>query len=214
MPACEEACRLGGLELVGLQEVGGVRVGVLALQGDVVEHMQMTEAAGAEAVAVRYSREIQGLDGLIIPGGESTTVGKLMERFGFVEEIRRQAARGLGVFGTCTGLILLSRDIEGSGQVRLGLMDFVVKRNAFGRQVDSFEAAIDIPAIGSPPMRAVFIRAPYILSVGPGADVLARFEDKIVLARQGRHLACAFHPEVTSDTRLHRYFLDMLGGTV
>ena len=172
----------------------------------------MTGAAGAEAVEVRYSSQIDGLDGLIIPGGESTTVGKLMERFGFLDEIRKHAARGLGVFGTCTGLILLAREVENSGQVRLGLMDFEVKRNAFGRQVDSFEADIEIPAIGGPPMRAVFIRAPYILSVGPGVEVLARFEDKIVLARQGRHLACAFHPEVTSDTRLHRYFLDTLAG--
>ncbi|MDI7248142.1 MAG: pyridoxal 5'-phosphate synthase glutaminase subunit PdxT [Bacillota bacterium] len=189
-----------------------MRVGVLALQGDVAEHLSMTGAAGAEAVEVRYSSQIDGLDGLIIPGGESTTVGKLMERFGFLDEIRKHAARGLGVFGTCTGLILLAREVENSGQVRLGLMDFEVKRNAFGRQVDSFEADIEIPAIGGPPMRAVFIRAPYILSVGPGVEVLARFEDKIVLARQGRHLACAFHPEVTSDTRLHRYFLDTLAG--
>lgn len=191
-----------------------MKVGVLALQGDVAEHVSMTRAAGAEVVEVRYSNQIEGLDGLIIPGGESTTVGKLMERFGFVDEIRKHAARGLGVFGTCTGLILLSREVANSGQIRLGLMDFVVKRNAFGRQVDSFEADIEIPAIGDPPMRAVFIRAPYILSVGPGVEVLARFEDKIVLARQGRHLACAFHPEVTSDTRLHRYFLDMLAGKV
>ncbi len=189
-----------------------MRVGVLALQGDVEEHLRMTEAAGAEAVAVRYGREIQELDGLIIPGGESTTVGKLMQRFGFVEEILSRAARGMGVFGTCTGLILLSRSIEGGDQVRLGLMDFVVRRNAFGRQVESFEANIEVPAIGGPPMRAVFIRAPYIVSVGPGVSVLARFDDKIVLARQGRHLACAFHPEVTDDARLHRYFLDMLGG--
>jgi len=184
----------------------------LALQGDVAEHLSMIAAAGADAVEVRYKEQVDGLDGLIIPGGESTTVGKLMERFGFVEEIRNQAARGLGVFGTCTGLILLSREVSGSDQICLGLMDFVVKRNAFGRQVDSFEADIEIPAVGGPPMRAVFIRAPYILSVGRGVDVLARFDDKIVLARQGRHLACAFHPEVTSDTRLHRYFLDMLAG--
>jgi len=189
-----------------------VKVGVLALQGDVAEHLSMIAAAGADAVEVRYKEQVDGLDGLIIPGGESTTVGKLMERFGFVEEIRNQAARGLGVFGTCTGLILLSREVSGSDQICLGLMDFVVKRNAFGRQVDSFEADIEIPAVGGPPMRAVFIRAPYILSVGRGVDVLARFDDKIVLARQGRHLACAFHPEVTSDTRLHRYFLDMLAG--
>jgi len=189
-----------------------VKVGVLALQGDVAEHLSMIAAAGADAVEVRYKEQVDGLDGLIIPGGESTTVGKLMERFGFAEEIRNQAARGLGVFGTCTGLILLSREVSGSDQICLGLMDFVVKRNAFGRQVDSFEADIEIPAVGGPPMRAVFIRAPYILSVGRGVDVLARFDDKIVLARQGRHLACAFHPEVTSDTRLHRYFLDMLAG--
>lgn len=194
------------------QEVAGVKVGVLALQGDVAEHVSMTSAAGAEVVEVRYSDQIEGLDGLIIPGGESTTVGKLMERSGFVEEIRKRAARGLGVFGTCTGLILLSRGVSDSDQVCLGLMDFVVKRNAFGRQVDSFEADIEVPAIGAPPVRAVFIRAPYILSVGRGVEVLARFEEKIVLARQGRHLACAFHPEVTSDTRLHRYFLDMLAG--
>jgi len=189
-----------------------VRVGVLALQGDVVEHASMTRAAGAEVVEVRYSSQVEGLDGLIIPGGESTTVGKLMERFGFVDEIRKHAARGLGVFGTCTGLILLAREVTDSGQTGLGVMDFVVKRNAFGRQVDSFEAGIGIPAIGDPPMRAVFIRAPYILSVGPGVEAMARFDDRIVLARQGRHLACAFHPEVTSDTRLHRYFLDMLAG--
>ncbi len=191
-----------------------LRVGVLALQGDVAEHIRMVEQAGAQAVPVRYVREMEGLDGLIIPGGESTTVGKLMQRHGFVEEIRRRAQDGLGVFGTCTGLILLAREIEGSEQTRLALMDIVARRNAFGRQVDSFEADIDVPALGSPTVRAVFIRAPFISSVGPEVEALARFEDKIVLARQGRHLACAFHPEVTRDTRLHRYFLDMVSGKV
>ncbi|SHJ70087.1 pyridoxal 5'-phosphate synthase glutaminase subunit PdxT [Desulfofundulus thermosubterraneus] len=183
-------------------------IGVLALQGAFREHQEMLAALGVESRQVRKPEQLDGINGLIIPGGESTTMGKLLHDFHLFEPIRQKALQGMPVFGTCAGLILLAREIIGSGQPRLGLMDMAVERNAFGRQVESFEVDLDVPALGEKPLRAVFIRAPYIVSVGPGVEVLARYGDKIVLARQGCFLACAFHPELTDDTRLHRMFLD------
>lgn len=191
-----------------------MKVGVLALQGDFREHLNMLRECGVQAVEVRKPEQLAGLDGLVIPGGESTAIGKLMDAFGFLPAVRRRVNEGMGIFGTCAGLVMLAReivggtDLEGRPQPLLGLMDMVAHRNAFGRQRESFEADIAVPVLGPAPVRAVFIRAPYIVSVGPGVEVLAKFAGKIVLARQGRFLACAFHPELTDDLRLHRYFLE------
>lgn len=180
---------------------------MLDLQGAVREHVRMLESLGCTAVRVKRAEHLEGLEGLILPGGESTTLGKLLVRYGLDEAIRERVADGLPVYGTCAGLILLAKDIPGSDQPRLGLMDIRVKRNAYGRQVDSFEADLDIPAVGPPPFRAVFIRAPYIEAVAPGVEVLAEHAGHIVAARQGRFLVSAFHPELTEDPRLHAYFL-------
>jgi 5'-phosphate synthase pdxT subunit len=186
------------------------KIGVLGLQGDVREHLAALKAAGeTDAAEVRTPDEIRGLQGLILPGGESTTVGKLMARFGVDDAIKAEYERGMAVFGTCAGMILLSQRIEGSDQQRLGLMDIGVRRNAFGRQVDSFEADLDIPAVEGGPVHAVFIRAPVILETGPDVERLAETKEGTVLARQGRCLAAAFHPELTADPRLHRLFLDI-----
>ncbi|MCL6614690.1 MAG: pyridoxal 5'-phosphate synthase glutaminase subunit PdxT, partial [Firmicutes bacterium] len=158
---------------------------------------------------VKGPADLADLDGLVIPGGESTTVGRLLVRSGLLEPLRAQAEAGLAIFGTCTGMILLAKRIEGyEAQPRLGLMEITVRRNAFGRQVESFETDLFIPALGAEPLRAVFIRAPEVVEAGPGVEILARHGERIVLVRQGRYLAAAFHPELTADTRLHRYFLE------
>ncbi len=188
-----------------------MQIGVLALQGDVAEHLHAVEACGVKALAVKKKEQLETVDGLIIPGGESTTVGKLLVKYGLDDAIREKARAGMPVFGTCTGLILMARDIIGSEQPRLGLIDIHVQRNAFGRQVDSFEADLVIEAIaGPPPFRAVFIRAPHIESVDPGVEVLAEYKGKAVMARQEGRLVAAFHPELTGDDRVHRYFVDMV----
>lgn len=190
-----------------------MKIGVLCLQGDFLEHMASLGRLGVEAAPVRLPRDIDGLEGLIIPGGESTTIGSLMEEYRLGEGIRGLAGRGLPLWGTCAGMILIAREAQGSRQPLLGLMDIVVKRNAFGRQRDSFEADLEIPALGQPPIRAVFIRAPAICGVGPSVEVLARLPDgAVVAARQGNLLATAFHPELTPDPRLHAYFLKMRRG--
>ncbi len=190
------------------------RVGVLAAQGDFREHVEMLRQLDVAAREVRLPQELDGLDGLIIPGGESTTIGKVAESYGLVEGIRRMAQAGKPLWGTCAGMILLAKSIGGAargGQPLLGLMDIVVERNAFGSQLDSFEMDLPIPVLGSQPFRCVFIRAPLIRSVGAAAEVLARLPDGggIVAARQGRLLATAFHPELTPDTRMHRFFLSL-----
>jgi 5'-phosphate synthase pdxT subunit len=187
-------------------------VGVLALQGAFAEHLTRLRDLGAEAREVRLPRNLEGLEALILPGGESTTIGKLAVAYGLVEPIRRMAGLGKPMWGTCAGMILLARDV-GVAQPLIGCMDIVVDRNAFGRQLDSFEIDLDVPALGSRPLRSVFIRAPVIRSVGPGVDVLARLLDgRIVAARQGNLLVTAFHPELTGDDRWHRYFLGMISG--
>jgi 5'-phosphate synthase pdxT subunit len=188
----------------------GIKVGVLALQGAFREHIKMLKKCGAEAVEVRTPQELKDLDGLIIPGGESTTIGKLMVEWGLMEEIKAKAAKGMALYGTCAGMILLSKDIIGSDQPRLGLLDAAVQRNAFGRQRESFEADMDVPEFGQKPLKAVFIRAPYIETVGPNVKVMAVVNDKVVIARQGNILVTAFHPELTEDTRVHEYFLKMI----
>lgn len=189
-----------------------VVIGVLALQGDVREHMAAVEQAGAEAVAVRTREEIAQVDGLILPGGESTTVGKLLERFDLMETIRSLPDEGKPIFGTCTGMILLAKEVENSGvhQPRIALMDVTVRRNAFGRQVDSFEEDIPVEGIEDGPVRAVFIRAPYISDVREGVEVLAEVQGHPILVREGDLLAAAFHPELTDDVRVHKYFIEMV----
>jgi 5'-phosphate synthase pdxT subunit len=190
-----------------------MRIGVLALQGAFAEHIDALERLGAEAVEVRKTNELDGLDGLIIPGGESTTIGKLAVDFGLLEPLQAFAGEK-PVWGTCAGAILLSRDAKRE-QPLLGVMDIVVERNAFGRQVASFEVDIPVPALaelgnGNEPYHAIFIRAPLIEEVRGDAQVLARLEDgRIVAARQGRLLATSFHPELTGDDRFHRYFLSI-----
>jgi len=189
---------------------GKLRIGVLALQGAFREHKLMLESCGAEVVEVRSPEQLDDVSGLIIPGGESTTIGKMMVRWGLLEKIRERYAAGMGIYGTCAGMILLAKDIVGSDQPRLDLMDIRVKRNAFGRQRESFEADLVVPEFGPEPLRAVFIRAPYVEAAGPAVQVLARVNDKIVIARQGRLLVTAFHPELTHSDQVHRYFMKML----
>ncbi len=184
-----------------------MRVGVLALQGAFREHVEMLRRLGHEAVEVRLPEQLAGLDALILPGGESTTIGKLMETFGLREPLRAFAQAGRPVWGTCAGLILLAHDV-GREQPLLDVMNVRVKRNAFGRQTESFETEVPIPPLGEPPFPAVFIRAPYIETVGDGVDVLGTLPDgTIVAARQDNLLATSFHPELSGDPRLHRYFL-------
>lgn len=191
-----------------------MRIGVLALQGAFIEHKQVLAQVGVEPVEVRLPEHLEGLNGLIIPGGESTTIGQVAERWGLLEPIRQFARSGRPLWGTCAGMILMAKEvIDGvPGQPLLGLMDIAVRRNAFGRQVDSFEADLEIPALGVEPFHAVFIRAPTIERVGKGVEVLARLEDgRAVAVRQGSMLATAFHPELTRDERFHRYFAHLEG---
>jgi 5'-phosphate synthase pdxT subunit len=187
-------------------------VGVLALQGAFREHLRALAVVGAEPRLVRTPEEIADLDALVIPGGESTTIGKLMERRGLDQAIVRLVERGRPVMGTCAGLILMAREIESGEQPGLRTMDVVVRRNAFGRQVDSFEADLAIAGMNGGPFRGVFIRSPWISAVGEGVEALATFEGHVVAARQGHQLGLAFHPELTGDPRLHRLFLS-LGST-
>ena len=194
-------------------------VGVLALQGAFIEHISMLCQLGVDVIEVRLPKELTSLDGLIIPGGESTTIGKLIVQYGLVEPIGAMARDGRPIWGTCAGMILLARDIGGRGRPPLSLMDITVQRNAFGRQVDSFEVDLDVPALDaiSEPgekgkaFHSVFIRAPLIEAVGPEVEVLARLEDgTIVAVQQEKLLATSFHPELTPDSRFHRYFLSLV----
>jgi 5'-phosphate synthase pdxT subunit len=187
-----------------------IKIGVLALQGAFIEHARILQQLGAKASLVRLPKELDGLDGLVIPGGESTTISRLMADFHLMQPLRDLAQAGLPILGTCAGMILLAKDVGGNSVPSLGAMDIRVKRNAFGRQVDSFETDIEIPALGAPPFHAIFIRAPIVEKVGPDVEVLARLSDGIVVAaRQGKLVALAFHPELTSDPRFHRYFLEI-----
>jgi 5'-phosphate synthase pdxT subunit len=202
-----------------LQDVAGklLRIGVLALQGDFAEHIGVLRRLGVEAVEVRLAEQLDGLDGLIMPGGESTTFGKLAQDFGLIEPLR-QFGRQKPLWGTCAGAIFLSKDAH-RPQPLLGLMDITVERNAFGRQVASFEVDLEVPALKAVsdedlPFHAIFIRAPLIDSVGEGVQVLARLEDgRIVAAQQGHWLATSFHPELTGDPRFHQYFLRLAGAS-
>jgi 5'-phosphate synthase pdxT subunit len=197
------------------------RIGVLALQGDFREHIRALEGLGAQAHAVRLPEELKDVDGLVIPGGESTVMGKLMVTYGLDQPLRELLAAGVPTWGTCAGLILLSRETDNTlaGQPLLAAMDIRTKRNAFGPQRASFEADIAVPALGEDPFHAVFIRAPVVESTGAGVEVMARLDDQdgagdatIVAVRQGHLMGTAFHPEVTGDTRFHDYFLRLVRG--
>ncbi len=194
-----------------------MKIGVLALQGDFAEHIQILKSLGVDAIQVRKPEQLRDLDGLVIPGGESTTVGKLAVEYGLMEPMREMCESSKPVWGTCAGMIFLAKQ-AGRPQPLLGVMDVSVKRNAFGRQVQSFEQDLDVPELNgvdngitpSRPFHAIFIRAPLIESVGKSVKVLARLDDgTIVAARQGNLLATSFHPELTKDTRFHKYFLSM-----
>jgi 5'-phosphate synthase pdxT subunit len=190
-----------------------MKVGVLALQGAFIEHEKMLRTLGVEASEVRMPAQLDGLDGLIIPGGESTTIGKLATEFGLIEPLRA-FAKSKPTWGTCAGMIFLAKDIGIDRQPILGLMDIRVNRNAFGRQIDSFEADLPIKPLGDPPFHAFFIRAPVITKVGEGVEVLAALADgRIVAVQQNHLLATAFHPELTGDSRLHQYFVNLIGQT-
>ena len=192
-------------------------VGVLALQGDVAEHVRHLESVGARAVAVRRRSELDGVDGLILPGGESTAMSRLLDVYEMYEPVAERISGGMPVYGSCAGMILLASVVldTRADATWFSAIDMTVRRNAFGRQVDSFEADLVVDALGADPVRTVFIRAPWVETVGPDVEVLARVRasdghDHVVAVRQGNALATSFHPEVTDDVRVHRYFVDMV----
>ena len=188
-----------------------MRIGVLAVQGAFAEHIAVLRKLKAEALPVRLPSELVSLDGLIIPGGESTTISQLMRDYDLSDKIKKLAESGLPILGTCAGLIILAKTLSDASVPTLGLMDITVRRNAFGRQRESFEAALNIPALGEKPFPGVFIRAPIIEQANGNASVLTRLDDgTIVAAQQEKLVATAFHPELTSDPRFHRYFLDIV----
>lgn len=190
------------------------KIGVVAYQGAIPEHLRALEEVGAEARPVKWPRDLEGLVGLIIPGGESTAIGDAMQTWGLLDAIKEWAANGGAVYGTCAGAILMATEIRGgvTGQPRLDLIPMAVQRNGFGRQIHSSEADLEMKGIGPEPFRTVFIRAPYFADPGPEVEVLAEFEGRIVAVRYGRHLATAFHPELTDDRRVHRFFVDLASG--
>lgn len=189
-----------------------MNVGVLALQGDFREHKLMLERLGCSVQEVRLPKHLEGLSGVIFPGGESTTIGKLMVAYELDTALKDFAARGGAIWGTCAGAILLATDIVDSNQPRLGLLEMRIRRNAFGRQVDSFEVPLLVKGLDAP-FHTVFIRAPVIESVGEGVEVLSSFEGRIVVARKDRIMASSFHPELTNDSRLHQLFLEKVIGS-
>ncbi len=190
-----------------------MRVGVLALQGAFAEHIAVLNQLDTEAVPVRLPGQLAELDGLIIPGGESTTITNLMLSYDLRDEIGRLAAAGLPVFGTCAGMVLLAREIVGNSFQPVAAMAISVRRNAFGRQLESFESDVAIPVLGETPFPGVFIRAPAVERADDGVEVIARLPDETMVAvRQGKLIACAFHPELTDDHRFHEYFLDIVAG--
>lgn len=186
-----------------------VKIGVLALQGAVREHVKCLHAADVEVTVVKRVEQLEELDGLVFPGGESTTMRRLVEKYGFFEPLREFAEAGKPVFGTCAGLILMAEGIRGEQQGHLQLMDIEVQRNAFGRQRESFETLLTVKGVGDD-IEAVFIRAPLIANVGKEVDILSEYEGEIVAARQNHLLACSFHPELTEDARFHQYFVQMV----
>ncbi|MCI0901111.1 MAG: pyridoxal 5'-phosphate synthase glutaminase subunit PdxT [Chloroflexi bacterium] len=190
-----------------------MEVGVLAIQGDFAEHISVLGKLGVKAREVRLPEQLDSLDGLIIPGGESTTLSRLMTIYNLREPVEQMAAQGRAVWGTCAGLIMLSREITEKDPIPLGIMDIGVQRNAFGRQVDSFEQTLEVSALGPDPFHAIFIRAPVIIRVGEGVEVLSALDaDRPVAVRQGNLIATSFHPELTNDYRFHSYFLELACG--
>ena len=186
------------------------RIGVLAYQGDVREHLEALAAVGAAPVEVRDLAGLDAVDGLVVPGGESTVIGKLATRYGLAEPLRERISAGLPVLGTCAGMIFLAREVEGPPQDLLRVLDVRVRRNAFGRQVASFEAEVDVKGVDGGPVSGAFIRAPWVAEAGPAVEVLAEFDGKVVAVRQGNLLATAFHPELTGEVRLHRWLVDLV----
>ena len=196
------------------KERRGLKIGVLALQGDFMEHLLVLNHMGLKAREVRRARDLEGLQGLVIPGGESTTMARLIDSEGLREALCQRARQGMVVWGSCAGLILLASGLQEDRPAPLRLMNIQAARNAFGRQIDSFEEDLSVPALGEQSFHGVFIRAPVILEVGEGVEVLAKLSDGTpVAARQGNLLVTAFHPELTDDTRLHDYFLAMVEDT-
>ncbi len=190
-----------------------MKIGVLASQGAFIEHIEKLHQLGVEAMPVRLPEELEGLDGLIIPGGESTSIGRLMRDYRLTQAIRDKVRNGMPVFGTCAGMILMAKRSKDTRFEPLGLMDINVRRNAFGRQRESFETELNVPVLGEKPFPGVFIRAPLIEQVNGTVEVLAKLADgTIVAARDGKTLALAFHPELTDDPRFHQYFLEMVSG--
>ena len=189
-----------------------MKVGVLALQGAVAEHMKILSMLGAEAVQVRLPSDLSGLSAIIIPGGESTTIAKLLLDYGFMEPLQRLIKENLPVMGTCAGMVLLAKNIIDTDMKTLAAMDIEVRRNAFGRQVDSFETELSVPELGGDKFQGVFIRAPIIDKVNRNVDVLCKLDDEIVAARQDKLIALSFHPELTNDFRFHKYFLGIAAG--
>lgn len=188
--------------------MAGKKVGILALQGAFIEHENCLRKCGAQPRQIRTGQELAEVEGLIIPGGESTAIGKLMQAYGLDEKIKDRCEQGMPIWGTCAGMILLAREIVQTEQPGLKLMDMAVRRNGFGRQVDSFETELEVTGIGQ--CRGVFIRAPYVEKVWGEARILAYYQERIVMVQEAKRLATAFHPELTGDLSIHRYFLEML----
>lgn len=189
----------------------GVKIGVLGMQGDIREHMEFLKKLGVDVVLVKLPKHLESVDGLIIPGGESTTIWKLLKITGLDVELKRMIEEGLPVYGTCAGMIVLSKGVENYPDQRtLEVIDIKVRRNAYGRQVESFETDLKIKYIDGKPFRGVFIRAPLIVEHGKGVEILSTYEDKPVMARQENILVSSFHPELTNDTRVHEFFLQMI----
>jgi 5'-phosphate synthase pdxT subunit len=186
-----------------------VKIGVLGLQGAVREHVKSFEASGAEVMVVKRPEQLEEIDGLVLPGGESTTMRRLIDKYEFMEPLQNFASQGKPMFGTCAGLILLAKHIVGYEEPHLGVMDITVERNAFGRQKESFEAELMITGVAEDYV-GVFIRAPYVVEVGEDVEVLSKHNGRIVAARQGQFLGCAFHPELTDDYRFAQYFVNMV----
>ncbi|MEJ2739149.1 MAG: pyridoxal 5'-phosphate synthase glutaminase subunit PdxT [Dehalococcoidia bacterium] len=191
-----------------------MRIGVLAIQGAFAEHIHALSRLNIEAVPVRLPADLDGLDALIIPGGESTTISTLLSEYHLAESLQQRAAEGFPLFGTCSGLILLAKNVTNRKINSLGVMDIEVERNAFGRQVDSFETDLTVSHFGDGTFHGIFIRAPIITKVEPAVEILSSLNGNAVAVRQGRNLACSFHPELTDDLRFHRYFIDLITGDV
>ncbi|MDF1511110.1 pyridoxal 5'-phosphate synthase glutaminase subunit PdxT [Robertmurraya sp. DFI.2.37] len=190
-----------------------IKVGVLALQGAVREHVQAIEACGAEAVVIKKKEQLANVEGLVMPGGESTAIRRLIDKYDFMDELKKFAQAGKPMFGTCAGLILLARNVVGHDEPHIGVMDVTVERNSFGRQRESFEANLTISGIAEN-YNAVFIRAPHIVNAGENVEILAKHHERIVMARDGNLLGCSFHPELTDDYRITAYFIEMIKETI